>query len=65
MSNEQDPNTVENEPKAADELSDQELEQVAGGSSRKGSANPPAPTSPPTESISLNFQKINVEYKPQ
>ncbi len=65
MSNEQDPKTVENEPKAADELNDQELEQVVGGSGPVGVTNLPAPTLPPTESISLTFQKIEVEYKAQ
>jgi hypothetical protein len=65
MSNEQEPKNVENEPKPAEELDNQALDQVVGGALPTVSPTLTAPTLPPTESITLNFAKVNIEYKAQ
>jgi len=55
--------------KPSQELSDEQLERVAGGAfdafRRIDGAPAPTTTQQPTESISLNYAKINIEYKPQ
>ena len=68
MSNEENPKNVENvenEPQPADELDSKALDQVVGGATPTVGTTLSAPTLPPTESISFNFAKVNVEYKPQ
>ena len=48
MSNEQDPKNIENEPKPADELTSEELNQVVGGTGPGGGAGFTAPSLPTT-----------------
>jgi len=64
MSNEQEAKNVENEPKPADELDIEALDQVVGGAGPIGTTLTP-PTLPPTNSLSLTFQKVEIEYKAQ
>lgn len=59
MSNEQEPKNIENEPKAEDELANEELDQVVGGS---GPIFTP-PTLPPTNNLTLSGVKYDTELK--
>jgi len=53
MSNEQENKNIENEPKPSDELANEELDEVVGGS---GPALTP-PTLPPTNNLTLSGDK--------
>jgi len=51
----------EKENKTQGELSDQDLNQVTGGD-KAAVKSTPVKTQTPTESVSLNFTKIEIEY---
>lgn len=65
MSNEQEAKNVENEPKLTDELDNEALDQVVGGAGPSGTLTLTPPTLPPTNSLSLTYQKVEFEYKAQ